>query len=385
MPNVIAAAMLVTMDRLEVPQGAFDLSRWPRRGRSNLRAWDAADEYVLHHLAEQAPTGDRWVIVNDGSGALACGLHEQAPISMGDSWIAHEASRRNLQANDLPTDLITTPGLHPIAGEVDVVVIKVPKTLALLEDQLHRLRPAVRAGATVIGAGMTRHVHTSTLDTFERLLGPTTTSLARKKARLIHVTADPSLDPGPNPYPTSFELETGETVINHANVFSRDRLDVGTRLLLDHLPTDVAGPVVDLGCGSGIVSLRLAAENPEAELVLRDDSYQAVASAEATLAAAGLTEGADIAVGDGTTDLADASVAAVVSNPPFHQDHAVGDEVAWSMFKDAHRVLRPGGELRIVGNRHLAYHAKVKRIFGNVATVASTPKFVVLSAHRRRS
>ena len=377
---VSSGAMLVAMDRLEVPQGAFDLARWPRRGRSTLRAWDAADEYVLHHLAEHRPEGDRWVVVNDGSGALACGLHAEAPVSIGDSWIAHEAARRNLERNALPLNTPRLSGLEPITAPVDVVVIKVPKTLALLEDQLHRLRPAMHDATTVVGAGMTRHIHTSTLELFERLIGPTTTSLARKKARRIHASVDPALDPGPSPYPTTFTLETGETVVNHANVFSRDRLDIGTRLLLDHLPADVAGPIVDLGCGSGIVALRLAVANPDAELVLRDDSYQAIASAEATLEGAGLADRADIAVGDGTSDLADGSVAAVVSNPPFHQDHAVGDEVAWSMFNDARRVLEAGGEIRIVGNRHLGHHVKLKRIFGNVETVASNPKFVVLSA-----
>ena len=55
------------------------------------------------------------------------------------------------------------------------------------------------------------------------------------------------------------------------------------------------GSIVDLGCGSGIVALRLAVANPSADLVLRDDSYQAVASAEATLTGAGLADRADIA------------------------------------------------------------------------------------------
>jgi len=47
------------------------------------------------------------------------------------------------------------------------------------------------------------------------------------------------------------------------------------------------------------------------------------------------------------------------------------------------RVLRPGGELCIVGNRHLNYHVKLKRLFGNVEQLAANRKFVVLSARRR--
>jgi 16S rRNA (guanine1207-N2)-methyltransferase len=60
----------------------------------------------------------------------------------------------------------------------------------------------------------------------------------------------------------------------------------------------------------------------------------------------------------------------------------VSDEVAWQMFVQSHRALRPGGVLTVVGNRHLAYHAKLKRIFGNCTVVASNSKFVVFRAGR---
>ena len=48
-----------------------------------------------------------------------------------------------------------------------------------------------------------------------------------------------------------------------------------------------------------------------------------------------------------------------------------------------HRALQVGGELWVVGNRHLAHHAKLQRIFRNCEVVGSSPKFVVLRAIRR--
>ena len=53
------------------------------------------------------------------------------------------------------------------------------------------------------------------------------------------------------------------------------------------------------------------------------------------------------------------------------------------MFTGARRALRPGGELWVVGNRHLGYHVTLRRIFGNSELVASDAKFVVLRAVRR--
>ena len=72
----------------------------------------------------------------------------------------------------------------------------------------------------------------------------------------------------------------------------------------------------------------------------------------------------------------------MLNNPPFHVDQAVGDAIAWQMFSESRAALRHGGELWVVGNRHLAYHAKLKRLFGNCEVVASNSKFVVLLAVR---
>ena len=50
------------------------------------------------------------------------------------------------------------------------------------------------------------------------------------------------------------------------------------------------------------------------------------------------------------------------------------------MFRHSARVLRDGGELWVVGNRHLDYHLKLRRWFSSVEVVASNKKFVVLRA-----
>ena len=56
---------------------------------------------------------------------------------------------------------------------------------------------------------------------------------------------------------------SGRTVTNHAGIFCADRLDLGTRFLLRHLPRR-HGPdrVIDLGCGNGVVGTAAAARQP---------------------------------------------------------------------------------------------------------------------------
>ena len=61
------------------------------------------------------------------------------------------------------------------------MLIKIPRTLALLEHQLRQLRDVVTPETVIIAGARAKDIHTSTLQLFERILGPTKTSLAWKK------------------------------------------------------------------------------------------------------------------------------------------------------------------------------------------------------------
>ncbi|MGY5036408.1 class I SAM-dependent methyltransferase [Streptomyces sp. 900116325] len=82
-------------------------------------------------------------------------------------------------------------------------------------------------------------------------------------------------------------------------------------------------------------------------------------------------------------DVPPGSVDLVLNNPPFHSHLATTDATARTMFHGARTALRQGGELWVVGNRHLGYHTQLRRTFGNCTTVAGDPKFVVLRAVKR--
>ncbi|MEU2879361.1 methyltransferase [Streptomyces sp. NPDC007070] len=377
---------------MTTPWGEPALSRFPVDPRDRLRAWDASDEYLLRHLAEQAiDLSGTVVVVGDRWGALVTALAAHGPTQITDSYLGQEATRLNLARNGAEPGavrLLTTQ--DPPPDRIDVLLVRVPKSLALLEDQLLRLAPALHAGTVVVGTGMVKEIHTSTLTLFERIIGPTRTSLAERKARLILCTPEPSLERPANPWPYAYTLPggigavSGRTVVNHAGVFCADRLDIGTRFLLQHLPDgDGARRVVDLGCGNGVVGTAMGLAHPEAEVLFTDESFQAVASAEATYKANGVPGHAEFRVGDGLSGVPDGSVDLVLNNPPFHSHQATTDATAWRMFTGARRALRPGGSLWVIGNRHLGYHVKLRRLFGNSELVASDPKFVLLRAVKR--
>ncbi|MFI1393966.1 methyltransferase [Streptomyces sp. NPDC020681] len=384
------------MNRLTTSWGAFELARFPEDPRETLRAWDAADEYLLRQLKgteSSAPvdlSGDV-VIVGDRWGALTASIAPHSPLQITDSFLGRQATLANLARNGIDAGDVRLLSARDVPPErIDVLLVRVPKSLALLEDQLHRLAPAVHADTVVIGVGMVSEIHTSTLKLFERIIGPTRTSLAVKKARLIFCTPDPALERTPSPWPLRYALPddvgvvAGRPVTNHAGIFCAERLDIGTRFFLRHLPSGT-GPqrVVDLGCGNGVVGTAAALANPETEVLFVDESFSAVASAEATYRENVTTDAkAEFVVGDGLSGIPDGSVDLVLNNPPFHSHRATTDTTARRMFGGARRVLRPGGELWVIGNRHLGYHVRLRRLFGNCEVVASDAKFVVLKAVR---
>ncbi|WP_327424590.1 methyltransferase [Streptomyces sp. NBC_01527] len=385
------------MNRLTTSQGGFDLARFPEHPRDPFRAWDAADEYLLRQLegvdgAEPVDLSGAVVVVGDRWGALTTVLAGHRPVQITDSYLAQRATLANLARNGADPDTVRLLSARDTPPErIDVLLVRVPKSLALLEDQLHRLAPAVHAGTVVIGTGMVKEIHTSTLKLFERIIGPTRTSLAVKKARLIFCTPDPALARTLSPWPHRYDLPdgigavSGRTVVNHAGIFCAERLDIGTRFFLNHLPERSGRDrIVDLGCGNGVVGTSAALANPEATVTFIDESYQAVASAEATFRAnLGTDAEADFLVGDGMADVPPGSVDLVLNNPPFHSHLATTDATARTMFHGARTALRQGGELWVVGNRHLGYHTQLRRTFGNCTTVAGDPKFVVLRAVKR--
>ncbi|PKG95727.1 50S rRNA methyltransferase [Pseudomonas sp. Choline-3u-10] len=372
------------MPILESPYARLDLIRQPEQPNEPLQAFDAADEYLLAQLYEQGLAATtRVLILNDSFGALACSLAKQAQVtSSGDSHLAHLALEKNLQRNATPADAVSfVPASEVPQGPFDRVLIRVPKTLALLEEQLIRLHGQLAPGAQVIAGSMIKHLPRAAGDLLEKYIGPMQASLAVKKARLL--TATPSDKPAPrSPYPTRYRLDQpGLELINHANLFCREDLDIGTRAFLPHLPKALGNlRVADLGCGNGVLGIVYALSNPQAQMTFVDESYMAVQSARENWLAILGERPADIRAGDGLAEQPMDSLDLVLCNPPFHQQQVVGDFLAWRMFTQAKTALAKGGELWIVGNRHLGYHLKLKRLFGKVEQVAATPKFVILRA-----
>jgi len=364
------------------------LNRFPPSKKGDLRAWDAADELIieaaLNHL-DGAPAATIWVI-EDSFGAIRLNLEQRGYrcLSVNDS-VNHQHGI-HLNANHLSIDLTEDSFYSPLSWPSqapDLVLMKLPKSLRYLSQinsAIKRSLANAQSRCLVISASMVKHTPKTYYQQLERELGATHTSLARKKARLAYSQAEGSQDDGlTEPELRNYTTQDGIHVVALPNAFSPTKLDPGSALLINHLDDLPAGPLIDLGCGTGVLSC-YAARKHAGPIFGCDISHSAVSSAARTAASNGV-DGQYTAMNI-LEQYDDNWASAIICNPPFHDKHAVGDEVAINMFHDAKRVLTQGGELRIVGNRHLGYHQRLKTIFGNCRQLASDSKFVILSAKK---
>ena len=143
-------------------------------------------------------------------------------------------------------------------------------------------------------------------------------------------------------------------------VFSWDRIDPGTALLLSRLPAQ-AGAGADLGCGLGVLAHGVLASPAVTRLTLIDIDRRAVECARRNVN----EPRAEVVWADvrlGAAGLKDLDF--VVMNPPFHDGGAEDRALGAAFISAAAQALRSGGKLLMVANRHLPYEAALRDSFG---------------------
>lgn len=170
------------------------------------------------------------------------------------------------------------------------------------------------------------------------------------------------------------------TVCALPGVFSQNRLDVGTAVLLPYLSEVTSGKIADFGCGAGVISAYLAKLNPNNRIFALDVDAFALASTQMTFEKNQLQpEQLEIKAVTGIED-APLFLHAIVSNPPFHQGIQTNYDASENLCKSSRRHLKSGGELWIVANRFLNYPILIEQSFGQCTVKTDQQGFKVLFA-----
>ena len=158
-------------------------------------------------------------------------------------------------------------------------------------------------------------------------------------------------------------------------VFSYDRLDPGTAMLIEHLPP-LRGRGADFGCGIGILAHAVLTSSTVTEIVLVDIDRRAIECAQHNVAdprARFLWD--DVR----SAELSDLDF--VVMNAPFHDAGSEDRKLALSFVQRAAKALGKGGVCFMVANRHLPYEAILTPTFKRAELVIETGGYKIYEAH----
>jgi 16S rRNA (guanine1207-N2)-methyltransferase len=376
-----------------VPDFTLDaLRRWPDVEGPDLVAVDATDRLLLDDaasaLAEAAP--GPVVTVGDRYGALTLGavaLHGVRDVrSHQDQRSGELALAANAVRCALPGTYVSGPLDATTLAGARVVLLQLPRSLDALDEIAGLVVTHAAPDVRLFAGGRIKHMTLAMNDVLARWFTVVEPQLARQKSRVLVASGPvPAAQRPASRWPASERHDDLRlTVCAHGAAFAGTRVDVGTRLLLSVLDHALPGAVsaVDLGCGTGVLAIVLAARRPTLRVVATDDSAAAVASAAATARANGVADRVGVLQDDAAAAVPDASVDLVVLNPPFHVGAGVHTGVAHKLFEAAGRILRPGGELWTVWNSHLQYRPALERTVGPTRQATRDPKFTVTVSTR---
>jgi 16S rRNA (guanine1207-N2)-methyltransferase len=161
-------------------------------------------------------------------------------------------------------------------------------------------------------------------------------------------------------------------------LFSWDRLDPGSALLVEHLPA-LSGRGADLGCGAGFLAHAILASPKVTELTLVDVDRRAIECTRRNV----LDPRAKPVWADARTlgtRLSELNF--VVMNPPFHENGNEDQGLGQGFIRVAAAALRRGGTCWLVANRHLPYEAGLREMFSHVEAPIESGGYKIYEARK---
>jgi 16S rRNA (guanine1207-N2)-methyltransferase len=163
-------------------------------------------------------------------------------------------------------------------------------------------------------------------------------------------------------------------LLSAKGMFSKDDLDTGTRVLLEHMQIPSEARVLDLGCGIGVVGIFVKLWNPQTTVVQSDITENAITLATLNAARVGVKTTAILS--NVYESLQTQQFDVILTNPP----RAAGKKVIRDMIYGAVELLSVGGTLQLVAMTNKggkSYEAMMQEAFGNVNKIGRGSGFSV--------
>ena len=360
---------------MEFNQKKWELERYPKTKNRSLRAWSAIDELILAETEKYDKESKKITILHDTYGALTCALNEYKPASVIYLNSQLKAIKKNFETHKIPIENLTWLDPLKLHTPIDIGLIKVPKSIALFDFYLKNVHQSIKAESVVLCGFMTRNFTENMIAVASRYFEDVTQSLAKKKARLL-ILKQPRKEVENRLSFHEIKNDLGLIIKQYPGVFSDNKIDFGTQLLLESIPKiNDNDTVMDLACGNGIIAAYLRKQNAKCNIHLVDDNFLAISSAKLNLSKENTYFYWKNDLNIKTNELFDL----ITCNPPFHFEFENTIEIALSLFTNAKKYLKNNGIFIIVANKHLNYSTHLVKLFGTVKIINHNDKYEVIS------
>src|SRR5437660_1749984 len=325
----------------------------------------------------QLSAGDQVLILNSAADPfvpLATQQVDTGTMLLAEDNIAVLQKQSLVSASNIQFVPFHTYILHQPAGTIDTAIMNLlyqPANAWMLYG-LHVAAHALRPGGYLSVVGAKERGILTVGKRMQEFFGNVETLAISKGQRVLrsrkHVQEEQRIALPPPPDLT---------------VFAHNRLDEGTRLLLETLATHVTDEALDIGCGAGFIGRHIAREVSKGPVTMVDASLAAVAAAQHAIQQSGLTN-IEALPSDGVCAVQERRFDLVVTNPPFHQGGIQTGEIAGQFIRGAARVLRPHGRFYLVANRFLKYEPILQTCFKQVEEVGGNIRYKVLLSQSRK-
>lgn len=166
-----------------------------------------------------------------------------------------------------------------------------------------------------------------------------------------------------------------------SSVFSKRRVDTGTRLLIEAMVIPKSGCVLDVGCGYGAVGIAAATFNPALQVVLADVNVRAVRLARDN-ALRNKTGNVEVRHGYLYEPVEELTFNCVLSNPPV----SAGMETVKALITEAPKVMAEKATLQMVVRSKIGgktFPAVFEAAFGNCVVLARESGYRVLTGQKQ--
>jgi 16S rRNA (guanine1207-N2)-methyltransferase len=364
-----------------------------KRGIANWHRITAGAR-LLADVIQTSPQS-RILLLGCGHGALGVAFSHLVPqgdvVLLDTSYIAMKAAEMTININSI-SNVSIWPGVSLFPSNTEAfrtVAMLLPKGRKFMRRWLFEAFLALQTGGRLWLAGPTQEGVKSAIADARALFGNAETVGYRGGERVavaVKIGREPNAEgwareagilPG-----TWHEFEANLRGLHMRfrtlpNIFSYDRVDAGTTLLIQNMEISHHAKVLDIGCGYGIIGIiasRMGASHVD---LIDSDLYSIAAARENIIINKALNTEAfpsDLfdAVSDRKYDI-------ILSNPPFHTGKATDFSMISTMIAEARQILKPGGKLIIVSNKFLGYSHLMGASFEKVTCLHDTPNYVVLS------